>query len=172
MQLQEVALSDPAVAPLLDWLGDAYRAWYGGPDEVAPGEFDPPGGAFLVLVDDEGETVAGGGFRRVAPDVCEVKRVWTAPGHRRRGHASRVLEGLEGLARERGYRRIRLETGPAQPEAEAMYRARGYRHTPEHAHYPSALAFEKDLADRPPARARPVGAATVRRMTRGTGPEA
>lgn len=145
MQLQQVALSDPAVAPLLDWLRDAYLTWYGGRDEVVPGEFDPPAGAFLVLVDDAGRTVAGGGFRRVEPAVCEVKRVWTAPGHRRRGHASRVLTELERLAGERGYRRIRLETGPAQPEAEAMYRARGYRHTPQHAHYPSALAFEKEL---------------------------
>jgi GNAT superfamily N-acetyltransferase len=145
MQLKQVALTDPAVAPLLEWLASAYRTWYGAADEVADGEFAPPSGAFVVLVDETGETVAGGGFRRVADDVCEVKRVWTAPGHRRRGHASRVLAELERLAAERGYRRLRLETGPAQPEAEAMYRARGYRHTPWHAHYPSGLAFEKDL---------------------------
>jgi ribosomal protein S18 acetylase RimI-like enzyme len=151
VQLREVPLSDPSVAPLLDWLAGAYRTWYGAPDEVAPGEFEPPAGAFVVLLDDTGVTVAGGGFRRVEDGVCEVKRVWTAPGHRRRGHASRVLAELERLAGERGYRRLRLETGPAQPEAEAMYRARGYRHTPWHAHYPSALAFEKELAGPPGA---------------------
>jgi GNAT superfamily N-acetyltransferase len=145
MQPREVPLSDPAVAPLLDWLADAYRTWYGAPDEVAAGEFEAPSGAFVVLVDDAGETVAGGGFRRIEDGVCEVKRVWTAPAHRRRGHATRVLAELERLARERGYRSLRLETGPAQPEAEAMYRARGYRHVPWHAHYPSALAFEKEL---------------------------
>ena len=149
MQLRQVALSDPAVAPLLEWLASAYRSWYGAPDEVVPGEFEPPSGAFVVLVDQDGETVAGGGFRRVEDDVCEVKRVWTAPGHRRRGHATRVLAELEALARERGYRWLRLETGPAQPEAEAMYRALGYRHTPWQAHYPSALAFEKDLTSTP-----------------------
>jgi ribosomal protein S18 acetylase RimI-like enzyme len=149
VELREVALSDPAVEPLLEWLGSAYRSWYGAPDDVAPEEFDPPHGTFVVLVDEAGETVAGGGFRRVEEDVCEVKRVWTAPGHRRRGHASTVLAALERSARQRGYRRLRLETGPAQPEAVAMYRARGYRHTPEQAHYPSALAFEKDLAAEP-----------------------
>ena len=146
MQLRQVALSDPAVAPLLEWLGSAYRTWYGAPDDVAPDEFDPPGGTFLVLVDDTGQTVAGGGFRQVEHGVCEVKRVWTAPGARRQGHASRVLAELERVAWERGYRWMRLETGPAQPEAVAMYRALGYRHTPEQAHYPSGLAFEKDLA--------------------------
>jgi ribosomal protein S18 acetylase RimI-like enzyme len=146
VQLRRVALSDPAVAPLLTWLGSAYRDWYGGPDDVAAEDFDPPSGLFVVLVDDDGRTVAGGGFRRAENGICEVKRVWTAPGQRRRGHASRVLAELERLARERGYRWLRLETGPAQPEAEAMYRARGYRHTPEQAHYPSALAFEKELA--------------------------
>lgn len=153
MQLRQVALSDPAVAPLLDWLSSAYRTWYGAPDDVAPEQFAPPGGAFVVLVDAEGETVAGGGFRRVEDGVSEVKRVWTAPGHRRQGHGSRVLAELERLARERGYRRLRLETGPAQPEAEAMYRARGYRHTPWQAHYPSALAFEKELVADPDAEA-------------------
>ena len=152
MQLRQVSLADPAVAPLLDWLADAYRAWYGAPDHVVPEEFEPPEGAFVVLADDDGRTVAGGGFRPVEPGVCEVKRVWTAPDHRRRGHASTVLGELERLASDRGYRAIRLETGPRQPEAEAMYRARGYRHTPEHAHYPSALAFEKPLT--PPPRAR------------------
>ena len=150
MQLQQVALSDPAVAPLLAWLRDANSAWYGGPDEVVPGEFALPGGTFLVLVDDTGRTIAGGGFRPVEPGVCEVKRVWTAPDRRRQGHASVVLAELERLARERGYGRIRLETGPAQPEAEAMYRAHGYRHTPQYAHYPSALAFEKDLTEAAP----------------------
>jgi ribosomal protein S18 acetylase RimI-like enzyme len=149
VQLRRVALSDPAVAPLLDWLSSAYRSWYGAPDDVAPGEFDPPDGAFVVLVDDAGETVAGGGIRRVEDGVCEVKRVWTAPGHRRRGHASRVLAELERLAVERGYRTLRLETGPAQPEAVAMYRARGYRHTPEQARYPSRLAYEKALPPTP-----------------------
>jgi ribosomal protein S18 acetylase RimI-like enzyme len=146
VELRRVALSDPAVQPLLEWLGSAYRTWYGAPDDVAPDEFDPPSGTFVVLVDEAGETVAGGGIRRVEEGVCEVKRVWTAPGHRRRGHASTVLAALERSARQLGYRRLRLETGPAQPEAVAMYRGRGYRHTPEQAHYPSALAFEKDLA--------------------------
>ncbi len=151
MQLRQVDLADPAVAPLLDWLAAAYRAWYGSPDDVTPEEFASPAGAFVVLVDDEGRTVAGGGIRPVEPGVCEVKRVWTAPDQRRRGHASTVLGELERLAGERGYRTIRLETGPRQPEAEAMYRARGYRHTPEHAHYPSALAFEKALTPAPQA---------------------
>jgi hypothetical protein len=63
------------------------------------------GGAFLVLVDDTGATVA----------------------------------------RKRGYRRLRLETGPAQPEAVAMCRALGYARTPEVAIRPCRLAFEKVL---------------------------
>ena len=141
-----MSLADPAVAPLLDWIGEQYRRWYGGADEVDPTEFDPPEGAFLVLVDDEtGRTVAGGGIRPIGDGIAEVKRVWTAPEARRQGHASRVLRALEDLAAARGYRRIRLETGPAQPEAVAMYRAHGYVHTPEVAHWPSRLAFEKPL---------------------------
>jgi ribosomal protein S18 acetylase RimI-like enzyme len=146
MELRPIRLTDDAAVPPLTWLGEAYRGWYGAPDEVHPEEFDPPEGAFLVLVDDAGATVAGGGFRRIDDGLAEVKRVWTAPEARRRGHASRVLQALETVARERGYRRLRLETGPAQPEAVAMYRALGYAHTPEVAIWPSRLAFEKPLA--------------------------
>src|SRR5579875_1570144 len=100
MPIREVPLSDPAVEPLLDWIRSAYTKWYGGPDEVDAAEFEPPDGAFLVLVDGDGRTVAGGGIRRIEDGLAEVKRVWTAPEARRRGHAATVLRALEATARD------------------------------------------------------------------------
>lgn len=155
MRLVEVRLDDPLVTPLLAGLADEYRSRYGSNDELADTtleQFGAPTGVFLVLVDDDGRTVAGGGIRRVDADTCEVKRLWTAPDRRRRGYALAVLAALEAAARGRGYARVKLETGPLQPEAIAMYRGRGYRPIPAYGRYEGAFAFEMRLD---PAEGRP-----------------
>jgi GNAT superfamily N-acetyltransferase len=147
MELRHVRLSDPLVDPLIAGLSGEYDARYGETDEMATvdaEEFDPPSGTFVVLIDG-GAVLAGGGLRRVTDDTCEVKRMWTATGHRRKGYASRVLTGLEDAARAVGYSTLLLETGPLQPEAIALYTARGYRPIPYYGRYPDALAFQFDL---------------------------
>jgi ribosomal protein S18 acetylase RimI-like enzyme len=146
-----VLLTDPEVVPLLDALQVEYRTRYGPiPDEVLPtAEFDAPDGAFLVLLNDAGETVAGGGIRRYNEISCEVKRVWTHADYRRQGLAIRVINELEDVARELGYERVRLETGPAQPEAQALYRRLGYTKIETYGHYAQATGFERVLT--PPA---------------------
>jgi GNAT superfamily N-acetyltransferase len=147
MEIHQVRLSDPTIAPLLAGLEAEYEARYGPSDEMAAAgeaEFDPPTGLFLALVDD-GIVIAGGGYRRLAPGRCEVKRMWTAAGRRRQGHASTLLRALEDAARTAGYTTLWLETGPAQPEAAAMYASHGYRRIPVYGRYRAALAFEKLL---------------------------
>ncbi|MGH9103498.1 MAG: GNAT family N-acetyltransferase [Acidimicrobiales bacterium] len=145
-------LSDPLVVPLLSALEAEYEARYGSGEEMSSteiSEFDPPAGLFLVLMEDD-RAIAGGGFRSLAAGVCEVKRMWTRADRRRRGLASKVLAALEDGARAAGYTTLRLETGPAQPEAAALYLARGYRRIAAYGRYPEALAFERSLAsDRP-----------------------
>ena len=147
MQLRQVALTDAAVAPLLRALEVEYHTRYGGNDELGqtgPSDFAPPEGAFLVLLDGD-VTAAGGGYRAHGPGVCEVKRMWTHPDYRRRGLAVRVLDALEELAESAGYVRLVLETGPAQPEAVALYEHRGYDRIPVYGRYPDAIAFATAL---------------------------
>jgi GNAT superfamily N-acetyltransferase len=143
MELRRVRLTDPLVAPLIADMTREYDLRYGKNDEMSTvdaADFDPPSGTFVVLIDG-GEVLAGGGLRRVAGDTCEVKRMWTAPGQRRKGYASRVLTALEDAARAAGYSTLLLETGPFQPEAIALYTGRGYRRIPTYGRYPDALAF-------------------------------
>jgi GNAT superfamily N-acetyltransferase len=143
-------LSDAEAAPLLDGLTDEYDARYGENVEMTragPDEFDPPAGLFIVFMDGE-VTAAGGGFRRHDTATCEVKRMWTHPGYRRKGLAVRVLDELESAASEVGYTRLILETGPRQPEAESLYAARGYERIEYYGHYPEARAFSCDLLDK------------------------
>ncbi|GGL31545.1 GNAT family N-acetyltransferase [Nocardia jinanensis] len=128
-----VAQDDPLAAPLLAELAVEYSTRYGGTaDEVRDDltsypatEFAPPDGALLVVVENE-QPVAGGAFRRYDTTTAELKRIWTAREHRRRGLGRFVLAELEAEIARRGYRRIYLTTGPRQPEAVALYNAAGY----------------------------------------------
>lgn len=145
-----VRATDPEVEPLLAALAGEYGGRYGksiSADEMAsahPEEFDPPKGAFVVLMDGD-MTVAGGGIRPKGDGTCEVKRMWTAAGYRRRGLASTVLAALEDAARELGYQAIYLQTGPLQPEASALYASSGYERVPPVDTYEGAIAFERKL---------------------------
>lgn len=143
-------LGDPRAAPLLAGLHAEYEHRYGSNDELDASDaemFSGPGGAFVLALDGE-RAVAGGGIRRLDADTAELKRMWTAPSHRRRGLAWVVLGALEDAARERGYRRLVLETGWAQPEAIALYEARGYRRIPGYGRYrdePGEVSFAVSL---------------------------
>jgi GNAT superfamily N-acetyltransferase len=128
-------MHDPRVRPLLDELAVEYDSRYGDLfgrkaaaeelDRYPAEEFEGPGGALLVIQED-GESVAGGAFRRYDAATAELKRIWTHSAHRRRGLARLVLAELEALAVRRGYSRLYLTTGPRQPEAKHLYLTTGY----------------------------------------------
>jgi GNAT superfamily N-acetyltransferase len=90
-----------------------------------PSELRAPGGAYVVGY--EGAVaVAGGGVRRLSDDVGEIKRMYVRPDQRSRGLARALLVALEEAARSLGYRAVRLDTGPKQVHALALYRSAGY----------------------------------------------
>jgi GNAT superfamily N-acetyltransferase len=134
LQVVSVHPEDPLAAPLFAELAAEYDTRYGdlfgGASEELTRypveEFLPPDGE-LVLLLAGGSPVAGGAYRRhTDPGTAEVKRMWTAAAHRRRGLARRVLTELEDRAAARGYTRMYLTTGPRQPEAKALYLAAGW----------------------------------------------
>lgn len=114
-------------------------------------EYEPPRGLFVVARDD-GALAGGAGVRSIGPPddaLGEVKRLWVRPDLRRRGVATRLMSALEGHAREAGFARLYLETGPRQPEAIALYRREGWVEVgayPEGAtRHPNSLLFAKPL---------------------------
>jgi GNAT superfamily N-acetyltransferase len=138
-------MTDPEGVQALEGWTVYERALYGDHPELyaaEPSDFEPPDGAFFVVIAD-GSVVAGGGFRRMSSDTCEVKRMWTAPRQRRKGNASAILDAIEHEARKLGYSALCLETGPAQREALGLYQRR-YRPIPAY-HYDDALAFGHSL---------------------------
>jgi uncharacterized protein (DUF952 family)/GNAT superfamily N-acetyltransferase len=111
-----------------------------------PDELWRPHGTFLVGWDETGAPVCCGGLKRLEDGVAEIKRMYVAPGARSRGHARRLLNGLEDAARRRGYERVRLDTGPRQPHAKALYESNGYVEIANYNRNPIASYFgEKTL---------------------------
>jgi GNAT superfamily N-acetyltransferase len=133
LQVVSVHPDDPLAAPLFADLAVEYDTRYGdlfggASEELTryPAEaFLAPDGEFVLLLDD-GVAVAGGAFMRHPSGAAEVKRMWTASSHRRRGLARRVLAELEERAAAAGYTRMYLTTGPRQPEARDLYLAAGW----------------------------------------------
>ena len=77
----------------------------------------------------EGRGLAGcAALRELSAAEGEVKSMRTAPGHVRKGVAAALLEHLIDVARSRGLRRLRLETGtgPAFAAPIALYRRFGF----------------------------------------------
>jgi GNAT superfamily N-acetyltransferase len=101
------------------------------PTGASPEELSPPQGAFVVIYED-GDPVAGGGVKRLSPEAAEIKRMFVVPEARSRGHARRLLGALEEAAADLGYRVVRLDTGPQQPHALALYESAGYRSIPNY----------------------------------------
>jgi GNAT superfamily N-acetyltransferase len=141
VEVRRVRITDPEGVQALEGWAVYEREMYGDHPElyaIEAAEFEPPGGAFFVVIAGTA-TVAGGGFRWKAQGTCEVKRMWTAPDQRRQGYASAVLDAIEDEARKLGYSNLCLETGPAQHESLALYRGR-YDEIPAY-HYQDAFAF-------------------------------
>ncbi|MFE4613851.1 GNAT family N-acetyltransferase [Streptomyces niveus] len=122
---------------------------YGTPDSepgVPPSEADVS--VFFVAYEDDGSAVGCGGLRALGAGVGEIKRMYVAPESRGTGVAARVLVALENWARERGWSRLRLETGDAQPDAVRFYTRSGYGPIPRFGHYAdsdNSLCFERLL---------------------------
>ena len=118
------------------------------PAQVAGGR-----GVFVVARTEGGNAVGCGALRPLlleGVEACgELKRMYVAPQHRKRGLARRILRHLEGLAVERfGYRAMRIETGTLQPEAIGLYESDGYKRIPTFGEYsddPTSVCFEKRL---------------------------
>lgn len=88
-------------------------------------EMRPPLGSFLVATAD-GEPVACGALRAIAPGVGYLKRMWVAGAMRGAGLGRRMLAALEDEARSLGFATLRLETNRALAEAIQLYRSAGY----------------------------------------------
>jgi GNAT superfamily N-acetyltransferase len=132
MRFEPIAADAPPASDLVSAMVEEMSALYGPIDRpdmpsATPADFAPPHGTFLVGFDDDGTPVCGGGVKPLGDGAAEIKRMYVVPAARRRGLARVLLTALEDAARDLGYSTVRLDTGPRQAHAQALYESAGYR---------------------------------------------
>ena len=128
---------------------------YGTPDsEPGPAPTADDITVFVVAHSDDGEPLGCGGLRRRDDSEAEIKRMFVTPAHRGTGVSTAILDALEGYGRERGWARLVLETGAAQPDAVRFYEREGFTRIPNFGYYVDSeisLCYEKALFPRDPS---------------------
>jgi putative acetyltransferase len=140
-----------------------YAAWVSGDicfesfeRELAglPGPYAPPAGGLLIAVSPGDENRNGGGghmagcaaFRRLTPEIAEMKRLYVRPAHRGGGLGRELVVRIAEEAKAAGYQALRLDTLPRMERAIGMYRAMGFREIPPYGgNPPEAFCFELEL---------------------------
>ena len=115
----------------------------GNPGGVA--DMTPPNGVIVVARLD-GEPIGCGVLKQLDAATGEIKRVWVSSSARGMGVATKLMDRLEQLGREKGYKLLRLDTNKVLTEAHALYRKLGYRDIERYNDNPYAHHwFEKQL---------------------------
>ena len=101
-----------------------------------PGKYAPPEGA-LLLATVSGEAAGTVALRKLDAITCEMKRLYVKPAFRGRRAADgrsigrALAEDIVAVGRERGYRRLRLDTiGGKMLQALSLYRSMGFVEIP------------------------------------------
>ena len=93
---------------------------------------------FVVARDEAGIAVACGAVV-LNPEYGEIKRMYVRPANRGLSLARKMLTLLESEAKKLGCTLLKLETGPYQSEALALYAIFGYDRCGPYAHYTDDL---------------------------------
>ncbi len=101
-----------------------------------------------VVAYENDQPVGCGAMKEFAPRSVEIKRMYTLPGSRGKGIATKILEELEIWANELSFDKCILETGKRQPEAIELYKKNGYNVIPNYGQYAgieNSVCFEKKI---------------------------
>jgi putative acetyltransferase len=103
------------------------------------------GGTFLGMFE-ESEMICTGAIRRLDLETCELKRLWLLTEYHGQGLGYRMLQQLLSVAKNMGYKRMRLETDPvAQSRALQFYKQIGFYESPGYSDRTDEVAMEMML---------------------------
>jgi GNAT superfamily N-acetyltransferase len=103
------------------------------------------GGIFLIMLDDS-QPIGTGAIRKIQNDTCKLKRLWLLSSYHSKGLGYRMLQALFSLAREKGYRRIWLQTDAVyQSRALNFYKRIGFYEIPRYTDRTDDIAMELSL---------------------------
>lgn len=112
--------------------------------------YGAPNGTTL-LAHRDGVISGGGAFRRFAPGICEMKRLFVPQRFAGHGTGRLICRELMRAAANEGYTLMRLDTGNLLKEAIGLYHSMGFRECAPYREYPANLMpylvfMEADLA--------------------------
>jgi GNAT superfamily N-acetyltransferase len=111
-----------------------------------PGDYAPPSGGRLLLVEHEGRVAGCVALRALEPGICEMKRLYLRPQYRKQGIGRMLVEAILMEARSIGYRGMRLDTiEPKMKDAVALYQRLGFREIPPYRRNPIAGVMYMEL---------------------------
>jgi ribosomal protein S18 acetylase RimI-like enzyme len=152
-QLRE-AETKPLLAEAARLFGDYARSigidleFQGFSRELAslPGDYAPPDGAILLLMDGE-RAVACVALRKLEVGICEMKRMYVAPEGRGRKLGRRLAAAVIRRAQELGYLSMRLDTLSSMTAARSLYQSLGFVPIAPYCHnpLPDAEYYQLDL---------------------------
>lgn len=155
LQIGRVEPNEPSLAELLDEFIAEMSDLYGLDPKEWFGWTDLPAGTDYLLLLDDGTAIGCAALMPFAHSVpeagqyeAEMKRLYVVPSARGRGHARRLLDALDELARERGYRTLYLETGDRQQAAAGLYLTSGWQPVERYGPWvdnPESLCFQREV---------------------------
>ncbi|SDX85034.1 Ribosomal protein S18 acetylase RimI [Ruegeria halocynthiae] len=134
----EIGAVQDMMRALVDWLFVRHHTYhdlvarYFDPDEFEselsdlPGIYGAPAGTLLIASVDL-KFAGCVGLREIDKDACEMKRMFVDPKFHGQGVGQVLATHLIHHARELGYARMYLDTGPEQFEACGLYQKLGFQ---------------------------------------------
>ena len=84
------------------------------------------GGLFEVVEDEKGAIVGTVGLFAKGAGVCELRKMYLFPAMRGQGLGRQLLDRMLSEARQRGFKRMELETSSKLVEAIRLYQRNGF----------------------------------------------
>ncbi|MGI9400525.1 MAG: GNAT family N-acetyltransferase [Rhizobiaceae bacterium] len=118
--------------------------------QMTADEMAEPQTSLFIARNDTGQAVAMGALKIHDNSLAEVKRMFVDPELRATGAGYEILKAVEALAREKGMKILKLETGntPGFESAWQVYERNGFSQCPAFLDYPESnwsRFYEKKL---------------------------
>lgn len=103
----------------------------------------PPEGIVYIITFD-GKIAGMGGLRRKNDNFAEINRMYVKPEFRSKGLGKASMNKLLDTAKEFGYTKLRLDTGPFIKPAQKVYKSAGFYEIEEYpeAEVPPIIRFD------------------------------
>jgi len=101
----------------------------------------------FIVGEINGQVIASGAFKKEDNETAELKRMRVHPDFQHRGFGQEILEDLEKRAKEKGYKKLKLDTGRKWTIAIKFYEKNGYKETGRQlfSNGYDAISYEKEL---------------------------